>query len=272
MINSSIKHINKILLLDDDVLQAKALSRKLSKGGYSITAITHTGVQAIEATKSNPPDIALLDINLNGQQIDGIEVGQTLQQLHPNIIIIYITAYANDENFKKALGSRPYAFIEKPYQMKTLLREIEMAVQKITQLKAQLTPEESPNPTLKSSSRLLCLPNSFLLKESAGGGHQKIELANVLYLKADGMYTYIVTKKRKIYATILLKDFVEQLNYPSMLRIHNSYMVNLTNIKEVKVKQKGGKLLLGDSTEIPVSKGYVAKFWEGFQQFAEKVG
>lgn len=270
MNSSSIQHINNILILDDDVLQAKALSKKLIKGGYQVSAVTHTGVQTIAAVKKNPPDIALLDINLNGQQIDGIEVGTALQELHPDIIIIYITAYANDENFKKALDSKPYAFIEKPYQMKTLHREIEMAVQKVIQLKESLLPTNQQVPIPSSSSRLVCLPNCFLLKDGAGGGHQKINLTHIYYLKADGMYTSIFTDQKKIYATLMLKAFVEHLNFPSLLRVHNSYMVNLTQIKEVQVKHNGGKLLLENGAVVPVSKSYVEQFWEGIGRLNSK--
>ena len=264
-----IQHINNILVLDDDVLQAKALSKKLIKGGYKISAITHTGVQAIEAVKKSPPDIALLDINLNGQQIDGIEVGRALQQLHQDIIIIYITAYANDDNFKKALDSKPYAFIEKPYQMKTLYREIEMAVQKVVQLKESLAPADQNMGTISSSSRLICFPNCFLLKDGTGGGHQKINLEHIFYLKADGMYTSIFTEYKKIYATLMLKEFVAHLRFPSLIRVHNSYMVNLSQIKEVQVKHNGGKLLLENGAIVPVSKSYVEQFWEGLHGLAK---
>ena len=256
----------------DDVLQAKALRKKLTKGGYQISAVTHTGVQAIEAVKKNQPDIALLDINLNGQQIDGIEVGRALQQIHPDIIIIYITAYANDENFQNALDSKPYAFIEKPYQMKTLYREIEMAVQKVVQLRENLVPVVSSEPSPTSSSKLLCLPNCFLLKEGAGRGHRKVEIAHLYYLKADGMYTHIFTQQKKLYATLMLRHFVEEFQYPTIIRVHDSYMLNLTHIKEIQVKSNGGKVILNNEKEeeVPVSRSYVEQFWSALHGLSIK--
>lgn len=262
----TIQQINSILILDDDVLQAKALSLKLKRSGFKITGVVHTGIQAMESAKQNEPNIALLDINLFGQPIDGIEVGNALQQLYKNIIIIYITAYGNDAVFKKALASKPYAFIEKPYQMKTLQREIEMAVQKVMYLKekANLTTDAIPL-TKTNHARLLCFPNCILLKDN--GEFQKILLKDIFYLKADGMYTYLMTKDKKILATILLKDFEQEFQYPSFLRTHNSFMVNLANVETVKVKKIGGKLYLPNETVVPVSKGYVDRFWEGYQQF-----
>jgi len=264
----TIQQINSVLVLDDDVLQAKALSLQLKKSGFKITGVVHTGVQAIASAKQEAPNIALLDINLFGQPIDGIEVGNALQALYQNIIIIYITAYGNDVVFKKALDSKPYAFIEKPYQMKTLQREIEMAVQKVVQLKEKtnLTTVEFPL-TKQNHARLLCFPNCILLKDN--GEYQKILLKDIFYLKADGMYTNLITRDKKILATILLKDFEQEFQYPSFLRTHNSFMVNLANVETVQVKKVGGKLFLPNEGIVPVSKGYVDRFWLGYQKYME---
>ena len=263
MMTNSIQPIKSVLILDDDVLQAKALSKKLQKGGYQVTGVTYTGVQAIASVRQQMPDIALLDINLHGQQIDGIEVGTALQQLNPNIIIIYITAYANDEHFHRALDSKPYAFIEKPYQMKHLYREIEMAVQKVLDLKAdQKEIADRPVAVSKGMARLVCFPNSILLKESVGAGHQKILIEDILYLKADGNFTFVFTKTKQIYATLSLKTFEEALHYPDLLRVHNSFMVNLAQVEEVQVNSNGGQLVLKGGEMVSVARSYVKKLWE----------
>ena len=44
-------------------------------------------------------------------------------------------------------------------------------------------------------------------------------------------------------------------------------MVNLANVETVQVKKIGGKLYLPNEGVVPVSKGYVDRFWEGYQQF-----
>jgi len=271
---AAIQPIKSILILDDDVLQAKALSKKLEKGGYHITGVTYTGLQAIDSVKRKTPDIALLDINLNGQQIDGIEVGSALQELDNNMIIIYITAYANDENFKKALSTKPHAFIEKPYQMKSLYREIEMAVQQVLQLKAEHEKDLITNEQVTANPRLTCLPNCFFIKKEAGAGLVKIAVSDVSNLEADGGNTYlhICTKNqaKKIYATVSIGVFEKEFSYSEMIRVHNSHMVNLTQVEEVQVKNNGGKLLLKNKMEIPVSRGYVSKFWTGWEQFHKR--
>lgn len=266
MTQSTIQQLKSVLVLDDDMLQAKALGKKLEKGGFQVCSVTFTGLRAIEAVKKYQPNIALLDINLSGQPIDGIEVGKAIHAINKDTIIIYLTAYGSDENFQKALASNPHAFIEKPYQMKTIYRQIELAVQKVVQeVVAKQIPNENKTAPL-GNSRILCFPNSLWLKNGTSG-HQKIMVDDILYLKADGSSTDIVLKNSTIYPIMLLKEFDQELNYSNLLRVHNSYIVNLKNIQQVNLHSKGGKLTMDKGIEIPVSKSYISVFKTAWAQF-----
>lgn len=266
-----------VLILDDDIFQVQALKKKLNKLGYAPIAVTQ-GLQAIEAVTQQLPDIVLLDIRLEGQAIDGIEVGHKIRQIDPSIIIIYITAYGNDENFKKALASNPYAFIEKPYQLKQLNREIEMAVKKIVKEKnKQPAKMDKAGSTKKTGSKILTFPNFLLIKDGTNG-HQVIPVEEVLYLKADGAYTNIHTTTGKTYClTMVLKRFDElfkqQANfdkpYLALARIHNSFIVNLGHIQQVQVNKDRGKLSMQSGLDIPVSNSYVNSFWKRFEDFSQ---
>lgn len=266
MKNYLIQEAKSILILDDEMLQAQALGRKLKKGGYQVVDITYTGLRAIESVKKNAPDIVLLDINLSGQQMDGIDVGKAIQAFNKEIIIIYITAYGNDVNFKKALASNPHAFIDKPYQMKTIHREIELAVQQVLTLTELQNTKTKAVDLKKGNTRILCFPDSIWIKNGTAG-YQKIAIEEILYLKADGAYTSIVTRDSKIYPIMLLKEFDAEFPYPELPRIHNSYIVNLKNVNQVNVNNKGGKLSINNGDEIPVSKSYATKFQESWSQF-----
>lgn len=266
MVKSTVQQLKSILVLDDDMLQAKALGKKLENGGYQVCAVTFTGIRAMEYAKKYQPDIVLLDINLSGQPIDGIEVGKAIHALNQNIIIIYLTAYGSDENFKKALSSNPHAFIEKPYQMKTIYRQIEMAAQKVINELETKPSSENDIKIKEDSNRILCFPNSIWLKNGTSG-QQKIIVEDILFLKADGASTDIVLKNAIIYPIMLLKEFDQTFNYPYLLRVHNSYIVNLKNINQVNVNSKGGKLTMTNGKEIPVSKSYTTVFKSAWEQF-----
>ena len=82
--------------------------------GYEITDVTFNGIDAIKSAQRNQPDIALLDIILEGQELEGTDVGRKLREISEDIIIIYVTAHPTDKNFENALLSTHSAFIEKP--------------------------------------------------------------------------------------------------------------------------------------------------------------
>lgn len=265
-----------ILILDDDVLQARALNKKLEKIGYQVTAVTHTGMQALQAVQRQVPDIALLDIRLSGQEIDGIDVGKQLLYKDENIILIYLTAYGNDENFQKALASKPHAFIEKPYQMKRLNWEIEMAIRRVVKLRQQQENTASLTTKKTTSKRLglLCF-STFILIKNTRTERELVNLEDILYLKANGVYTNIFTKDgRRFCLSMVLRKFEEKFaqlaqhekNYQCFVRVHNSSMVNLNHISQVGVKKQGGKLVIDNKVVIAVSKGYVDRFWEGMEK------
>jgi two-component system, LytTR family, response regulator len=84
-------------------------------------------------------------------------------------------------------------------------------------------------------------------------GIRKIECRDILYFKADGRYTriYLLNGETFIVAKIL-KKYEEILSKERFFRIHKSYLVNLSFIREY-IFNNGRKLVLDDKTELLVS-------------------
>ena len=68
----------KILIIEDEMIIAAKISLHLTQLGYEVSGIIPRGEEAILHCQQSPPDLLLLDINLNGM-IDGIETATTLQ-------------------------------------------------------------------------------------------------------------------------------------------------------------------------------------------------
>lgn len=86
-----------ILLVEDDKNQRLLYVQELKHEGYHIIA-AKDGLEAIELTKTQLPDLIVMDINM--PRMDGIEsMGRILSE-HKNIPIILNTAYSNyQDNF-----------------------------------------------------------------------------------------------------------------------------------------------------------------------------
>ena len=83
----------KILLVDDErlsLLDLKATVREVLPDAEILT--TQTSSEALEMTRHDPADIAFLDIEL--PEMNGLTLAKNMKELHPQINIIFVTAYS----------------------------------------------------------------------------------------------------------------------------------------------------------------------------------
>lgn len=218
----------KILVVEDEMIIGAKISMQLSSLGYEVTGILPRGEDAIQHVADNRPDIVLLDINLKGQ-LDGIETAARLQQ-HGHIPVIYITANADEATFNLAKSTRPYAFISKPFKQLDLQRAIELTISLMAEnnngtTDTEINDEEQP----------------FILSDRIFVRHKekmvKIMLADILYIEADRNYCHVFTKEKEYVLAITLKLIEEKLSMQRFLRVHRSFLINLSQVDEVAETQ-----------------------------------
>ena len=210
----------KILIVEDEMIIAANISLQLSALGYEVTGIIPRGEEALEHVKQNKPDIVLMDIQLKGE-LDGIDTARLMQQKQ-DIPIIYLTANADDTNFAKAKDTHPFAFISKPFKKLDLQRAIELTISHI-QTKVGSVSEQKNSPFI--------LSNCIFVRN-----HEKmvkVPIENILYIEAERNYCRIYTKTKEYLLVITLKDMDEKLPTKHFLRIHRSFVVNISQIDEV---------------------------------------
>ena len=100
--------INKILIVEDEMIIAANISLQLTNLGYEVTGIIPRGEEALVHIEQNLPDIILMDINLKGD-IDGVEIATLIQKSY-KIPIIFLTANSDEVNFNRAKATNPYGF------------------------------------------------------------------------------------------------------------------------------------------------------------------
>ncbi len=96
-----------------------------------------------------------------------------------------------------------------------------------------------------------------LIKLPTSTGFDILKPEDVTYLKSNGNYTDIVYLQnnllKKTTSSKTLKFFEDCLQSDLFFRVHDSYIVNLTFIKQY-IKGEGGTIVLQDGTEIDVSR------------------
>lgn len=118
----------KILIVEDELLIANTLQRKLVKMGYSIVDIVSSGQKAIEVAMEEQPDLVLMDIVIKGD-MNGIETAQKLYNM-TRIPIIFLTAYTDENTITEAESTGAYGYLVKPFQERELSTTIRMALKK----------------------------------------------------------------------------------------------------------------------------------------------
>ena len=103
--------LKRVLVADDEHLVAAGISSSLTGLGYTVIGPARDGHEAIELCRSDPPDLALLDIRM--PNCDGLEAAAIVfQQLHVPVVIL--TAYSDPEYVLTASESGVFGFLLKP--------------------------------------------------------------------------------------------------------------------------------------------------------------
>ena len=114
-----------ILLVDDELVVLKVLSRELTAEHYSVTAVS-SGREAISALQDTFYDLVITDITMEG--IDGLDVVKAARNIAPRTLVIVITGYIDSKSAKEAMSIGVDDFLVKPFEIEELLSSIQLCL------------------------------------------------------------------------------------------------------------------------------------------------
>lgn len=202
--------IMNLLLLEDDVNQAKALKEIISdyKDNWEIH-ISNTYEEAKQMSEDMDIDIFLLDIEL-GINADktGLDFAEEirLSRRYSNVPIIFITAYK--EQIYKAINSiHCYNYIVKPYTISSIRKSID-------DFENYMEPEMD-----------------YINIKDSNGIYYTLYYKDIIYIEASGHDTLFHTNNgRFIYCRHSLVDVLDELD-DRFVRIHKKYIINCEFVK-----------------------------------------
>jgi len=116
-----------IYVVDDEEVARNGITLAL-QNDYDSTGYENAE-SALTAMQSSPPDLVLLDIGLPG--MNGIDALKNIKKLHPDILVIMITAYEDIGTVVSAMKLGAYDYVVKPIYIDTLLVSIQNALDTI---------------------------------------------------------------------------------------------------------------------------------------------
>ncbi len=127
----------RILIVDDDTLLTRTINMCLSQRGHDIT-VASSGIEAVKQLFKEQPDLLVLDIGL--PDCDGWFLTTLLKKLGWADRVPVIMMSVLDPDRGKISETKPYAYIQKPFDMGHLIHTVEKSLGE----KANLTPCSSP--------------------------------------------------------------------------------------------------------------------------------
>jgi len=241
----------KILVVEDEMIIAAKISMHLTNLGYEVTGILPRGEEALLNVEENRPDIVLMDIRLKGD-MSGIDTAINMQKI-ADIPVIFLTANVDEGTFNKAKLAKPYAFLSKPYKQIDVQRAIELTISRLAAPENNLPPDDNGvgDQSFILSDRIFVRQREKMIK---------IIVADILYIEADRNYCRIYTKTNEYLLCITLKSIEEKLNKHIFLRVHRSYIINLSHIDAVADDH-----VIINQKAMPVSEGLKEKLLQRIQ-------
>ncbi len=240
------------IIIDDEKL-AREIIKKFSKQNENIDIVAEcaNGFDGVKTVNKLKPDLIFLDIQM--PKLNGFEM---LELLEHKPAIIFSTAY--DEYAIKAFEVDATDYLLKPFSQKRFDNAIEKVIRKIDNNEISNSKYDKLITTINEQKDFL---NRIVVKTN-----NKIIIIpteKIFYIQAQDDYVMIHSELGKHLKQQTMKYYQANLNNKEFYRIHRSYIVKLSYVKQIDLVAKDSyQISLQNGTKIPVSRNGYSKIKE----------
>lgn len=255
MINREFK-LKDILVVDDEADIRDMIADVLKDEGFNpITAAN--SIAAIDAVKHKVPAAVILDVWLQGSELDGLGILEILKKNYFNLPVIVISGHGNIEIAKNAIKLGAYDFIEKPFKEERLVFLLKRAIEnsKLKSENAELKIKSGMDfqfigksinfLNLKTNIEKYAATLSRVLLVGANGVGKEF-IARIIHSKSSFAKGNFVTLKAKL----LNKERLEEELFGYEIKDDGVKVENNIGLFE---KASGGTLFIDEITDLSLS-------------------
>lgn len=235
----------KLVLIDDEVNALKSLNweiKNFSKD-FEVLACFTNPEEAIPFLKNNNVDCVFVDIEM--PQMDGIQFLRTFGER--DFIAVIVTAY--NQYAIQAIKEGAFDYLLKPVDTEDLTLTLDKIKKKLIQ--------DSYIP------KIMYFDSEIKIPISTNGKIIYINPKKITHCEGDGNYTKIFLEgDESIYLTKKIKEIEEILPEEQFFRVHNSYIINVSKVKEFL--KTDSYVVLDSGKKIPVSRNRKNTFLDIF--------
>ena len=231
-------------IVDDEELARQLLREYLrSIPDVDVVAECANGFEAVKAIGERKPDLVFLDVQM--PKLDGFEV---LELIGRDVAVIFTTAY--DAYAMKAFDANAVDYLLKPFRLERFQKAVERARQRIG------TPTPPPAELAAAARGPAQYVARLVVKE--GTKVHVIPTERLDYAEAQDDYVALHSEGKSHLKQQTISSLESTLDPQQFVRIHRSYLVNLTRVARIEPYGKDSRIaVLTDGTQLPVSRtGY----------------
>ena len=192
----------KVLIADDQELIRQSLRIVLdSRSEFTVTDAVSNGVEVIQSIRRDKPDVILMDIRM--PVMDGVQCTKIVKEGYPDIRIIILTTFDDDEYVYNALRFGASGYLLKGVSMDGLAEAIMTVYQgqaminpdiatKVLRFFSQMASDQSPIHIEDRQVEELTR-NEWKIIDEVAKGHSNKEISEILSLSEGTVRNYIST-------------------------------------------------------------------------------
>ena len=233
----------RCLAIDDEPLALQQLVTYINKVSFlELAAQCQSALEARQFLEHDTVDAIFCDINM--PDLNGMDF---VKSLVAPPLIVFTTAYS--EYAVEGFKVNAVDYLLKPFGLQDFQRAANRLKDRLANTPAADISLNSQPPLLNSDDDTLFLKTDYRIV--------KVSIGDIRYI--EGMSEYLkvwLNGKTKPIITLLSMKKMEERLPDFFMRIHRSYIVNLTKIQEVNKN----RILLDNNTYLPIGDLYKEKF------------
>lgn len=227
----------KAIVVDDEAPSREVLTNYLRDycKDVDVTATASSVKTAYRAIRRHNPDVVFLDIELpDGKGFDLLQMFTNI-----NFRVVFVTAYS--EYAIRAFRVNAADYLLKPVK----IDELNAAVERIRTENRWSYDQDKFTGLLKNLTENSVVTPSIVVPNIKG--YEVLRISEIILCKADGYCTnFQLEGDRKVTSSKNLKHYEELLREHNIIRVHHSYLVNISHVKSFT---RQGEILLTENNK-----------------------
>ena len=233
-----------IFIVKDTLEEGERLRTFLESKSYTVVGISNSFREALLLYPKLPIDILIIDMFLDANP-DGIRLVESISnskhQLKP---FIFLAGTTHKDVYERVRRIKPFSILNKPFHEMEILYSLHS-------FQEELRGKPTLDVTKMSSMDLFKQDFIFVRKKNA---LHKLAFTDILFVEVENRYCNIITEKEKYVVLISLGKVRDFLDTTIFLQTHRKYIVNITAIEQIILKDN--LLILKGNHRVTISTKY----------------